>query len=578
MTSVSGSNKTLGCGKMLKYQIGIWFSRIQSNIRNLSYSYELWYSSLKEIEGNFGSGVSSYFKFLRRLFILNLLMTVLGLSFIVAPQVIFSVNTAGENVTVVNNNVNFSAEDLFTGAGYLTNTLMYYGFYTTGRINGVYSMPDAYFYTMVCIFIGNAVIIGVNMAKSYRKSFIETMGGLQNVFAHKIFCGWDYSIAKEQASSLKSNAIYTELKELLSDRLKMRVKRNFIQKFIIRTLQLAGHLFVFALVGAIGYLMWILLERHRVDDEDKDISSTVPILTAVIINVIVLVFPLIFRLIGSYEGYKSPRVRVIVTFLRTLLLEIVIVGILTVFWLTHSENQACWENSLGQEIYRLILFDFFFSVIFLSLFEGARYLLHKKFKSIKAPEFDISGNTFSVIYNQTLFWLGFYYSPMLGVVIILKLFLTWYVRSWVLLGFCVPPNKSWRAAQTETLFLIITFLSSLLLLLVHGYTMLMIRTSETCGPFRYVEFMHQIFFNAIADMDGNNTALIILSFISKPGVIALILIGLTMLVYYLRSKSVAQRNFVMFLRRRLVLAAQDKEFLLRHISEVSNGGRLIVKG
>lgn len=48
-----------------------------------------------------------------------------------------------------------------------------------------------------------------------------------------------------------------------------------------------------------------------------------------------------------------------------------------------------------------------------------------------------------------------------------------------------------------------------------------------------------------------------------------------MLVYYLRSKSVAQRNFVTFLRRRLVLAAQDKEFLLRHISEVSNGGRLI---
>ncbi|KAK9730082.1 hypothetical protein QE152_g15510 [Popillia japonica] len=101
--------------------------------------------------------------------------------------------------------------------------------------------------------------------------------------------------------------------------------------------------------------------------------------------------------------------------------------------------------------------------------------------------------------------------------------------------------------------------------------MLMIRTSETCGPFRYVEFMHQIFFNAIADMDGNNTVLVILSFISKPGVIALILIGMTMLVYYLRSKSVAQRNFVTFLRRRLVLAAQDKEFLLRHISEVSNG-------
>ncbi|KAK9730056.1 TMC domain [Popillia japonica] len=396
MTSVNGSNKTLGCGKMLKYQIGIWFSRVKSYIRNLSYSYELWYSSLKEIEGNFGSGVSTYFKFLRRLFILNFLMAILCISFIITPQAIFSVNETGDNVTVVENDVPFSAEDLFTGAGYLTNTLMYYGFFTTGRINGIYSMPQAYFYTMICVFIGNAIIIGVNMAKSYRKNFIETMGGLQNVFAYKIFCGWDYSIAKEQAANLKSNTIYTELKELLSDYFKSSIKRSFLQKFIVVTLQLVGHLFVFALVGGIGYLMWILLERHRADDDDENISSTAPILTAVIINAIVLVCPLIFRLIGSYEGYKSPRVRVIVTFLRTLLLEIVIVGILTVFWLTHSEKQTCWENSLGQEIYRLILFDFFFSVVFLSLFEGARYLLHKKVKSIKAPEFDISGNTFSV--------------------------------------------------------------------------------------------------------------------------------------------------------------------------------------
>lgn len=48
-----------------------------------------------------------------------------------------------------------------------------------------------------------------------------------------------------------------------------------------------------------------------------------------------------------------------------------------------------------------------------------------------------------------------------------------------------------------------------------------------------------------------------------------------MVVYYLRSKSTAQRDVVSFLRRRLVLAAQDKEFLLKHISEVSNGGNLV---
>lgn len=77
-----------------------------------------------------------------------------------------------------------------------------------------------------------------------------------------------------------------------------------MQKFIVVTLQLVGHLFVFALVGGIGYLMWILLERHRADDDDENISSTAPILTAVIINAIVLVCPLIFRLIGRLVLYQ----------------------------------------------------------------------------------------------------------------------------------------------------------------------------------------------------------------------------------------------------------------------------------
>lgn len=49
-------------------------------------------------------------------------------------------------------------------------------------------------------------------AKSYRRSFIETEGGLKNVFANKIFCGWDYNIATKGAADLKIKAIYNELK------------------------------------------------------------------------------------------------------------------------------------------------------------------------------------------------------------------------------------------------------------------------------------------------------------------------------------------------------------------------------
>lgn len=56
------------------------------------------------------------------------------------------------------------------------------------------------------------------MARSYRRNFIETEGGLKNVFALKVFCGWDYSIATQEAAKLKSSSLYLELKvsELLN--------------------------------------------------------------------------------------------------------------------------------------------------------------------------------------------------------------------------------------------------------------------------------------------------------------------------------------------------------------------------
>lgn len=50
------------------------------------------------------------------------------------------------------------------------------------------------------------------MASSYRRNFIETEGGLKNVFAHKVFCGWDYGIATKKAADLKSSSLYLEMK------------------------------------------------------------------------------------------------------------------------------------------------------------------------------------------------------------------------------------------------------------------------------------------------------------------------------------------------------------------------------
>lgn len=37
------------------------------------------------------------------------------------------------------------------------------------------------------------------------------MGDVKDIFSHKVFCGWDFSIATRDAAALKSSSIFNEL-------------------------------------------------------------------------------------------------------------------------------------------------------------------------------------------------------------------------------------------------------------------------------------------------------------------------------------------------------------------------------
>lgn len=122
---------------------------------------ELWRSSLKKIEGNFGTGVVAYFLFLRWLMVLNLLIFTIIFMFIILPQLILiepkdlpcdlkappTIDSSNDSIWVFpnttvqccresylneirHNQSEFSILHLVQGTGFMEKTLLFYGMYT----------------------------------------------------------------------------------------------------------------------------------------------------------------------------------------------------------------------------------------------------------------------------------------------------------------------------------------------------------------------------------------------------------------------------------------------------------------
>lgn len=115
------------------------------------------------------------------------------------------------------------------------------------RSNGMHSVIHFHFH--FCIH---------SLAKSYRKSFIESSDG-ESMTAHKVFCSWDYRVTDEKAVATNKQIIHNELKLILDgvyDSVDIQTKWIC---FWIWVTQISANVFVFGILGGVGYFIWSLL-------------------------------------------------------------------------------------------------------------------------------------------------------------------------------------------------------------------------------------------------------------------------------------------------------------------------------
>lgn len=237
---------------------------------------------------------------------------------------------------------------------------------------------------------------------------------------------------------------------------------------------------------------------------------------------------------------------------------------------TNKISFQCWETSIGQEIYRIVIIDFFISVIILPLAQVIHvFIIIPIFPQLDKWSFDVSQTSLGLVFNQTLLWVGLLFAPFLSLVMTLKMILIFYIRKLTLIYLSKEPTQLWRSAQTQTLYLVFTFVSLLGVIVSHGYIMTLIPVSQKCGPFRNYERMFRIFIAGVLQLKENHWFWRFITAISRPAVYGGVLLAMMVIVYYLRSKSKARGVMVKLLKDMLYLEAKDKEFLLANITNIT---------
>ncbi|XP_048652611.1 transmembrane channel-like protein 6 [Marmota marmota marmota] len=204
----------------------------------------------------------------------------------------------------------------------------------------------------------------------------------------------------------------------------------------------------------------------------------------------------LFRGLAALERHESPGLEVYVSICRNLILKMAILGILCYHWLGRrvaALQGQCWEDFVGQELYRFMVMDFLFALLDTLFGELVwRLISERKLKRRRKPEFDIARNVLDLIYGQTLTWLGVLFAPLLPAVQVLRLLLLFLVKKASLMANCQAPRRPWLASHMSTVFLtLLCFPSFLGAAIFLCYAVWQVKPSSTCGPFRTLDTMYE---------------------------------------------------------------------------------------
>ncbi|XP_068597920.1 transmembrane channel-like protein 3 [Brachionichthys hirsutus] len=267
-----------------------------------------WEVRIKKIESHFGSGVASYFIFLRWLFGINIVLTVMTGAFIVLPELLAGAPFGTTRSKTIPNEHLASAQDLDTIwslGGYLQYSVLFYGYY--GRVRKIgsagYRLPLAYFLVGMAVFAYSFIILLRKMAKNSRLS-LASASDENFTFCWRIFCAWDYLIGNPEAAESKGAAIVNNIREAIVE--EQEKKKDTSLAVLISLRILANILVLLSLAGSIYIIYFVVDRSQKLEQEKPELTLWEKNEVSVVVSLITMIAPSAFELVAQLEMYH-PR-------------------------------------------------------------------------------------------------------------------------------------------------------------------------------------------------------------------------------------------------------------------------------
>ncbi|XP_056235862.1 transmembrane channel-like protein 7 [Seriola aureovittata] len=581
--------------------------KLKNNASGFLYFFTPWHKTLQKIGGNFGGGVQSYFLFLRFLVVLNFVSFLLIAAFVIIPSIVFrSVGSNLTNSTGPEDCMEYNPNpqglevfynyflDLLSGTGFMEYSYLFYGYYNNTMVedrNFSYNIPLAYLFTAVFYFAFCLICIIARMGTAARVA-VATGGSAVGNYSMIVFTGWDFGCLGDRATRLKQKNIHYRLQVDLEEesRNKRAAALTLCQKIVLYSLRIFMGFVAFGLIiGAFYGIFEATNFSQKMSEEQGILGLIIEYLPSIVITAGNFVVPLLCDQIALVERY-SPSTTIIVALLRAVFLRLVSLGvILFTLWsqITCEGNTSsgdcelcqyshkvypCWETRVGQEMYKLTLFDFLINIAVLVLVEFPRRMLvdnwsNKLAQWLGRQEFVVPSNVLGLVYGQTVVWTGALFCPLLPLINTIKFFILFYSKKITLFNNCRPALKTFRSTTSTFFFLVVLLFGWGLATVVMVYSLAVIHPSMGCGPFRFFPTMWSIVPTSFYNL--SKTTQEFLFFIgSQAFSIPLFALSCVVMCYFIALATVYGKS-VALLRAQLKLEGCDKKFLVKQIEELS---------